>query len=433
MKLSKPQNLDAERAVLKCLLSEPELFYEIGDQLRPEMFFGLDNALVYKYFSTLFGNGKTPDYLLIKNSLEKKDQFTAIGGEAYFKELERTEALMGNFDEYVKFIANTFISRQIIDIGTAIQEAGFNKPIAQAIDTVYTESTKILDLASSDLGATNVTDLMLKEFEAFLERLRNPGGDGLLTSFPDYDSLSGGLHTTDQVIVAARPSVGKTSLSLRLMLNLAKQGHPCLLYSYEMSERQLMQRFLSMESEVALSKIRNGMVAADEYEQVAAAADFIGTLPVYISNNVGATVLDIATETKKMVRTKGICAVFVDYIQLMPYRVELATQDLGNISRQLKNLAVTTDIIVVLVSQLNRLVEMRTVKVPLLSDLRQSGNLEEHADVVLMLYREEMYDPTEENRGKADLLIRKNRNGPIGKLPLLFRAQTVDFRSAIWE
>jgi len=183
-----------------------------------------------------------------------------------------------------------------------------------------------------------------------------------------------------------------------------------------------------MRSGINLAKIRTGTILEDDYEKVAEAANYVGDLPLYFSNNITASVSEVANEARRLVRKNGVRAIFVDYLQLMPHRMEYATQDLGNIARRFKNLGMSSDITVVLLSQLNRQVESRQDKRPLLSDLRQSGNLEEHADVVMMLYREEMYNPTEQNKGQAELIIRKNRNGPIGMLPMRFLPSSVDFR-----
>jgi len=283
---------------------------------------------------------------------------------------------------------------------------------------MFSETNRILDNATVGGSSLSISDLLSREMELLVERLKNPGGDGYKTGLVEYDLITGGLHPTDEVIIAARPSVGKTALACRMLLNLAKQNIPTVMFSYEMSNQQLMQRLLSMESGVSLTNLRSGRLNEAEYKQVSATSKVVDGLPIYVYNTSSSGVSEIITETKKLIRTKGVKSIFVDYLQLMDYRVEHATQDLGGIVRRLKNLAIDGDINVTLLSQLNRMVEMRGDKIPILSDLRQSGNIEEHADTVLMLFREEMYAPNDNNRGKADLLIRKNRNGPIGKIRL---------------
>ena len=428
----KPQSLDAERALLHCVLNNHELIYELQTPLKPSMFFGLDNAIVIKCFNDLLESGKTPDEVLIRNTLINIGQFDAIGGDAYFQQLNNIDCLEANFNEYVAMVLDTFVRRGVIDTGRKITEAGYNTPAAEAVGLALNETNDLLEIANFGEETPSVSELMSSEFAALLERMKNPGCTGMSTGFADYDLLTGGLVKTDEVIIAARPSAGKTSMALRLMLNLAKQDIPSLMFSYEMSQQQLMQRFLAMESGIDLARIKGGLLGAgEEFDRVAKAANSINNLPISFSNNYSASVADVVVESKKLIRQRGVELVVIDFIQQMPYRIELATQDLGNIARQLKVLAMSSNIVVLLLSQLNRLVEKRQQKIPILSDLRQSGNLEEYADQVLMLYRSEMYEPTTENRGKVDLLIRKNRNGPIGSLPLRFDAATTNFSNIL--
>jgi len=424
----KPQSLDAERALIHCILNNHELIYELQTPLKPSIFFGLDNAIVVKCFNDLLETGKTPDEVLIRSTLTNTGQFEAIGGDAYFKQLNNVDCLESNLNEYASVVLDTFVRRGVIDAGKRISEAGYNTPATDAVGLALSETNDLLEIANFGDETPTVSELMSNEFDALLERMKNPGSVGVPTGFAEYDLYTGGLSKTDEIIIAARPSAGKTSLALRLLLNLAKKGLPSVLFSYEMSQQQLMQRFLSMESGIDLARIRGGLLGAGEdFDRVAQAANIVNNLPISISNNINASVSDVVAETRKMVRSRGVEVVAVDFVQLMPHRMELATQDLGHIARQLKTLAMESNIVVILLSQLNRLVEMRSQKIPILSDLRQSGNLEEYADVVLMLYRSEMYEPTAESRGKADLFIRKNRNGATGSLPLRFNAPTVDF------
>jgi len=427
--LIKPQQLDAERAVICCIIDKPGLFYD--SNLKPDMFFGIDNVVVYKAITDLFLRGKTLDIVLLSNELVKNGEYELIGGDTYFEAIASTEHLESNFREYIKLVSDAYLSRQVIDAGKRIADAGYSGSAEHALDLAFEETSKLLNAVNFGSDVSSVHELMSNELVALLERMQNPGCSGIPTGFTEYDLITGGLAETDEVIIAARPSVGKTALGLRIMLNVAKQDIPILYFSYEMSHRQLMQRLLSMESGVSLSKIRNGMLNEKEATRLLESANAVGDLPITINNNFSASATEIVTKTKKLVRDYGIKLVVVDYIQLMPFRTEFATLDLGGIARRLKSLAMSTDITLILISQLNRLVEMRQDKIPILSDLRQSGNLEEHADVVLMLHREDTYNATEENKGKTDLFIRKNRNGPLGVIPLMFNDSSVNFRSGI--
>lgn len=426
--LVKPQELDAERAVIKCILEDVTLFYDCG--LVPETFFGIENRLVFEVISELGLEGRTPDFVLVKNALEQTGRYKIIGGDSYFELLASTEVLPSNFDEYSKLIVDAHISRNVIDAGTKIRDAGYTKPAETAVGVAYEETGRLLDFSTGG-NSIDLSTLMVEEMVALNNRLLNPGSDGIPTRFVEYDHLLGGFYKTDEIIIAARPSVGKTALALRLMLNIAKQGRPVQFFSYEMSHAQLRQRLLAMEAGVDFSRIRQGMLDEAGYSQVVSAANSLGKLPIYIYNKYSATISELVAETRKLVRDKGIEVAIVDYIQLIPHRAEYATQDLGALARVLKNLAMDADIVTVLISQLNRAVEMQADKRPMLHHLRQSGNLEEHADLVLMLYRDELYNATDTNKGTAELLIRKNRNGPIGDLKLKFIPRYVDFRGGI--
>jgi len=397
------------------------------------MFFGIDNAFVYKTIEDLYADGRAPDVLIVKEVLSKSGDYDSIGGDAYFDQLPDGSELEINFDEYTAIISDSYTLRRIIEAGVKITNTGYTGSASDALDVMFKETTDVLDSSTFGTNSTVVQSLMGDELDAFLSRLENPGGDGVKTRFNNFDLLTGGLHKTDEVIIAARPSVGKTTLALRWLLNLAKQGIPVAIFSYEMSRPQLMQRMMSMESGVGLMRIRNGMVLGSDVAKVVEASTRVMSLPIYINSNVGASVTEVVADTKRLVRSCGIQAIAVDYLQLMPHRTEYATQDLGQIARRLKTLAMSANITVLAISQLNRMVEMRSEKIPLLSDLRQSGNLEEHADMVLMIYREEMYDQSEANRGKAELLVRKNRNGPIGSLPMRFSSNIVDFAGCEME
>jgi len=251
--LVKPQELDAERAVIKCILEDVTLFYDCG--LVPETFFGIENRLVFEVVSELGLEGRTPDYVLVKNALEQTDRYKVIGGDSYFELLSSMEVLPSNFDEYSKLIADAHISRNVIDAGTKIRDAGYTKTAETAVGVAYEETGRLLDFSTGG-NSIDLSTLMVEEMVALNNRLLNPGGDGILTRLVEYDHLLGGFHKTDEVIIAARPSVGKTALALRLMLNIAKQGRPVQFFSYEMSHAQLRQRLLAMEAGVDFNRIR---------------------------------------------------------------------------------------------------------------------------------------------------------------------------------
>ncbi len=427
MPLIKPHRPEAEQAVIKCLLKESELFYSTRE-LKPQAFFHNENSIVYGVLIRLIESEQTPDEVMLIDELKRLNHFDVVGEHEYFERLNSIDSVLSNYPEYVDQVYDAYLRREIISTGHRITDAAYNHESETSTDLLFNETERILKLANQGLiDATAIDELVLEEFEKFLERINNPGESGIPTSFESYDMLTGGFAESDEIIIAARPSAGKTSLALRFMLNLAANDYPCAFFSYEMSKSQLMQRLFAMQSKVNLAKVRTGRVSEEEYERVAKAANSIGKLPMYFVYDSTASVTEIVNEARRLIRKYNVKVIFVDYLQLIPHRMELATLELGNITRRLKNLAVSSGVVSVVLSQLNRQVENRQDKRPMLSDLRQSGSIEEHSDVVLMLYREEMYFPTEQNKGQAEVLIRKNRNGPIGMLPMEFEAKYVDF------
>lgn len=427
--LSMPNSVESERALLRCLFDEPDLLYS-GKPVKSSMFFMQENAIVFNALCELIQDSVVPEETVVKNYLMEKGLYEIAGENSLFALLKDTEYSVDNYNNYVSRLFDTFISREIIRSGSRISDSGRNLQAQEALDVVVSESERIIDISNLESSTGRIYDLMIDEWQALEERVESDGLTGISTGFDSYDLITGGFQKSDEVIIAARPSVGKTSLALRWMLNAATDGVPCAFFSYEMSESQIMQRFLSMQSGVNLTKIRNGVINEAEYQKVADAAGEVADLPIYINKNTSSSVEEVSRETVRLVRKQGVEIVVVDYLQLIPHRTEYATQDIGSMARSLKNLAMSNDIVSIVISQLNRQVEQRGDKRPILSDLRQSGNIEEHADQVLMLYREEMYAPNEDNRGKADLLIRKHRNGAIGTLPLRFNAECADFKPA---
>lgn len=425
MPLVRPHNLDSERAAIKCILGNKDIL--LDTKLKFNMMYGEDNSMVFKTLTDIKDDGRIPDEILIKDRLVNLGLYDMVGGDAYFEKLNGTVCLESNMDEYERSIIESFISRCVINSGNSIVEAGYNKSSSDAMEVVFNEADSIFSAASFGDEVTSIGNLLATEMLKFDARIRNPGGDGIKTGFQDYDLLTGGMMAGDELVVAARPSMGKTSLALKLMLNLGLRDVPTGMVSYEMSLQQLTQRLLSMHSGVGFTKIKNGMIEIDEYHRIVKAQKEIQDTPMYIDNDTTGSVSDIVSRTKRLVRDKGLKVLFVDYLQLIPHRIEYATQDIGQMARMLKSLALSSDITVVTLSQLNRDVERRGSKIPILADLRQSGNIEEHADLVMFIHREEMYTPTAENRGQANLYIRKHRNGPLGVLPVTFSAQTVNF------
>ena len=424
MSLIKPQQLDAERAVIRCLMSNPELIYDVNPTLNAEMFYGIDNAVVFNVIEKIFIAGNRPDTQLVKMRLHDENNYDLVGGDAYFNLIDSLDILQQNINEYSRAVWESYVLRELIQSGTVVRDTAYSADAGTALNTLFVETDKILEITSSGRKSPSMATLIDEEIAQIKERIKNPDLAGIPTGMTDFDFLMQGLHETDEIVLAARTSVGKTSFATRVMLNVAKQQIPCAMFSYEMSYNQMTQRLISMESGVELNKIRSGRIETnDELAKIAETAKQLRKLPITINNNSSLSVEGVVAETRKMIRSQGIKFLVVDYLQLMPHRVEFATLDIGHIVRALKNLAVTEKIVVMTLSQFNRNQDSRRDKAPLLSDLRQSGNIEEHSDIVLCLQRDA------EINGVINMYILKNRNGPTGTLNFFFNAPTTNFKS----
>lgn len=422
-----PKNIEAERAVLACVILDPNILFNI--KVKSEYFYKPEYKLVWQAINRLFVDDKPVDLVGIKEELRIANKLDEIGGDEFLNSLPSDEFIPNNVEYYLNLIKDSNVLRNIIDIGATCIDTGYN-PIIKA----NVAKEKILSLFQNfqnddDVGKTyTLNELIQKEWDDLHFRMENPDKIGLMTGFNGYDLLSAGLHPQDLVIVAARPSVGKTALILKMLLNLAKSGVGSYIWEYEMGRSQLIQRLAAIESGVSLSKISNGSINQAEYNKVTDGLKRLQGLPIFLETDVNANIYDIMTQTRKMVNKHGIKIMALDHIQLVPAGSDDQTQEIGNISRQMKKLAMELDITTLVVSQLNRSLEKRQDRRPTLPDLRQSGSLEENADQVVFLYREDYYEKKEDNLGITELIIAKHRNGPLGVVPLHFEAETANYK-----
>lgn len=425
-RLNTPQNTEAEKAFLCCAIIDSNILYNL--KVRPEYFYKPEYKKIWLAIHRLFIDNKPIDFISIREELRVMNSLEEIGGEEFLNSLATDEYVPNNSQYYFNLIKDAYTLRSIIEIGTQCIETGYNPRIQAKVAKERILSTLVEFQNDDDAGRTySLTDLVQKEWDDLHFRIENPNKIGIMTGFNGYDLLSGGLHEQDLIIIAARPGFGKTALVLKMLLNMAKNGVASYLWEFEMGRSQIVQRLAALESGVSLNKIVNGKLDQKEYNRVAEGLKRLQGLPIYLETNVSASVYDIMTQTRKMVNQFGIKVMALDHVQLIPITAENQTQEIGLISRQIKKIAMELDITCLLVSQLSRSVEKRDDKRPALSDLRQSGNLEENADQVLFLYREEMYEKKENNIGLTELIISKHRNGPLGSLPLLFKAETTNY------
>lgn len=425
-RLRVPENINAEYALISSILAEPETLYNI--RFKPDEFYKPELREIAKAINHLFVENKPIDLLSITEQLRIFNKFDEIGGEPFLATLGQNEFNPSHAEYYAELVRDAFALRNIIDLGNACLETGYTPNIQADVakNRISDLTNKIFEDQQVNRTYT-LSDVVSEEWDSLHYRIEHPDEVGILTGFKEMDLITGGFKGSEVWIIAARPGVGKSALALKLALNMAKKGEPSLFWSFEMSRQSLVQRLVSIESGVNLTKIISAKLTQTEYNSVTEALRQIKDLPIYIEADVTASIYDIMTKTRRMKQKKGIKAVFVDYIQLLSTDEDNQTQALGVLSRSFKKLAMELDITSVVLSQLNRNVEMRNDKHPILSDLRQSGDLEQDADKVLFIYRDEVYNPSEANKGLAELMLSKHRNGPTANIGAIYVAENTNF------
>jgi replicative DNA helicase len=432
-----PHSLEAEIAVLGGILLEPQALASALEILQPECFYKAAHRWIFQAAVQLFERGEAVDIVTVTDQLRRMEKLEAVGGTVTLSTLLSSVATAANIEHHAKIVFEKYLARCLISAAKEIVEEGYND---------RTSTPELLDRAQGRIfeinegrvreGFTHIKDVVLQNFRQIEAMQRDPESlNAIPTGFEDLDALLVGLHNSDLVIVAARPSMGKTSFVLSLVQNVAiDHKHPVAFFSLEMSKEQLVMRMLCSEARVDNHRMRKGAIKQYEWGNLTKAASLLTTAPVYIDDTPGINVLQMRAKARRLKMEKGLRLVVVDYLQLMQSheRQENRVQEISAISRSLKALAKELDVPVVALSQLSRAVESRGgSKRPMLSDLRESGAIEQDADVVLFLYREEVYDRecSEDLKGIAEVIIGKQRNGPIGEIKLKFFSEFTRFEN----
>jgi replicative DNA helicase len=431
-----PNNLEAERAVLGSLMIDPDAIVKVASFLRAEDFFRERHAWLYEAMQALNERREPLDFVTIVDELERRNQLQEIGGPAFLTDLISTTPTSLYIDHYARIVERTAVLRRLIAAAGKIAELAYDE--SQDVDNVVDRAEQIVlgvsesrihrDLMPIRAIMANVVDQI--DFLA-----RNQGTlMGVPTGFTMLDRLLGGLQKSDLIILAARPGMGKTSLALSVAQNAAKRfGARAAIFSLEMSNEQLVQRLLSMETGIDSHRLRLGAVEEDEWPILLEAANMLATTNIFIDDTPAASVMEIRTKVRRLYAEHGLDLIVIDYMQLMTGqggagRNDNRQQEISYISRSLKALARELNVPVVALSQLSRAVESRSDKRPMLSDLRESGSIEQDADVVLFIYREDYYAEDTERQNIADVLVAKHRHGATGTVSLYFRKELTQFR-----
>jgi replicative DNA helicase len=444
-----PYSPEAEISVLGGMLIDRDAVSRAVEVLEPSMFFREAHRRLFRSMSRLFERGEVIDVVTVADDLTKMDELDTAGGLDYIAELLDAVPTAANIEYHARIVREKALLRRLIDASQTIIRDAYEQGEREVDELLDQAEARIFQVAQSHAreGFVRVKDLLWPAFEE-IERLQESGSPvtGVHTGFPDLDRMTTGLQRGDLCIVAARPSMGKTSWVLNVAATAAIEHQiPVAIFSLEMSKEQLLKRLLSAEARIDAQHIRRGGMSPDEHQRLAAAAGHLNTAPMWIDDSPAATVLEMRAKARRLaseVKAEGreLGLIVVDYLQLMAgeARSENRVQEVSQISRGLKALAREIDVPVIALSQLSRAPEQRNDKRPMLSDLRESGSIEQDADLVMFLYRPEYYfGPVDADgnsiEGKAELIVSKQRNGPTGLVNLYFYKAYTRFDSAARE
>ncbi|KNF07143.1 replicative DNA helicase DnaC [Gottschalkia purinilytica] len=427
-----PHSIEAEQSVLGSMILDREAIVTGTEILKPDDFYKEAHKEIYESIIDIFTKDEPVDLITLSEELKRRDTLEAIGGTVYLATLSEGVSTTANIKYYCEIVEEKSILRKLIKASNEIISKGYkaDEDINQIIDLA---EKKIFDITQkrNQEGLEPIRSVLLESFTKIEQLSQNKGGiTGLTTGFVDLDGKTSGLQKSDLILVAARPAMGKTAFSLNLALNAALKGNGSVaIFSLEMSKDQLVQRMLSAESHVELQKIINGNLDENEWPKLVSAMGPLAQAKIYIDDTPGITLMELKAKCRKLKIEKGLDLVMIDYLQLMSGdgRTENRQQEISNISRGLKGLAKEMDCPVVALSQLSRAPELRSDHRPILSDLRESGAIEQDADIVVFLYRDEYYNPDTEKKNIGEVIIAKHRNGPIGTVELVFMGQYTKF------
>jgi len=430
-----PHSIDAEQAILGILLQDNEVWDSILDIIKEDDFYNYEHKLIYSSIAALISCGKKADLLTVYDKLAQPQE---VGGLNYLNNLVQNLHNIGHVKEYAHIVRNKSILRNLISAG--------NEIISKAFSSSHDDVKQILDEAEAKIFAINEQEgktqqgflnfkTLVNQAINKVDELANRDGDsevtGTPTGFHDLDKQTAGLHEGDLIIIAGRPSMGKTTLALNIAEHIAFDvGLPVAIFSMEMSAMQLTMRTIGSVGKINQQRLRTGKLEPNEWPAMGLAVQKIADRSMHIDETPALSPMEIRARARRLARKEGVLGcIVIDYIQLMSVsgRGENRATELSEISRSLKALAKELKCPVIALSQLNRSLEQRPNKRPIMSDLRESGAIEQDADVILFIYRDEVYNPESQDKGKAEIIIAKQRNGPIGMIPLAFQGQFTKF------
>lgn len=436
-----PQNIEAEQAVLGAMLIDKEAIAKASEILTSEDFYREAHRVIYNAMLELYNKNEAVDMVTVTEILKRDNKLEDIGGLAYITSLANVVLTAANVKYHADIVAEKSVLRQLVRVSTEIAAMGYeaNDDVGTLLDTA---ESRILEISNRKKKSdfTPINDVLMQSVQSIEKLLNTKGGlTGLPTGFDDLDKLTSGLQPSDFIILAARPSMGKTALALNIVQNVALRAHKKVggdprsvaFFSLEMSKEQLVNRMLCAEAGIDSQRLRVGEMGDKDWDALWSACDLMSKAHIYIDDTAGITAMEMRSRARRLKAEHGLDLIIVDYLQLMQGSGKRNNsgdrqQEVSEISRSLKALARELNVPVLALSQLSRGVEARQVKRPMLSDLRESGSLEQDADIVAFLYREDYYNPETENK-HTELIIAKHRNGPVDTVNLFFQKQFTKF------
>ena len=439
-----PHSVEAEQSVLGGLLLENEALDKIADLLTGADFYRHDHRLIFEHISRLIEHNKPADIVTVAESLESSAELSGIGGIAYLGSLAQNTPTAANIRRYAEIVRERAVMRKLVEVGSGIAESAYSPQGRDAQQLLDEAEAKIFQIAEggkrSSEGFVDIKILLPQvadRIDQLFQRDSQSDVTGIPSGFSDLDSMTSGLQPGDLIIVAGRPSMGKTAFSLNIAENVALDtGLPVAVFSMEMAATQLAMRMIGSVGRLDQHRMRTGRLEDEDWVRLTTALGRLNDAPVFIDEGAGLSSFDVRARARRLHRQTGkLGLIVVDYLQLMSgpagRQSENRASEISEISRSLKSLAKELDVPVIALSQLNRSVEQRPDKRPVMSDLRESGAIEQDADLILFIYRDEVYNPDSPDKGTAEIIIAKQRNGPIGRVRLTFIGANTRFENHV--
>lgn len=430
-----PSSIEAEKSVLGGIFLKPDIFGDVVEILHPNDFYKNGHKLIYEAMRDIYNSGTGIDPIVVVNKLKKNEKFDELVGEQLLFDIISDVPTAANIIEYAKIVKEKATLRRLGEVGTKIVELAYEG--YEEVDNILDKAEGMIFKISENVDSKDLVslkDVIAQEFVRLEKVYQNKGvATGISSGFSDFDQMTSGFHPSDLIILAARPAMGKTAFALNLALNAAmKSKKGVLLFSLEMSSSQLLQRLLSIEAGIGLQKIRNGFLDPDDWGKLGLASMKLSNSEINIADLPNVNVLEIRAIARRLKAAGKLDMIIIDYLQLIKgnsTRGDNRQQEISEISRALKGIARELDIPIIALSQLSRATEQRADRRPMLSDLRESGAIEQDADMVMFLYRDDYYNEDSEDKGLTEVIIGKQRNGPVGTIKLRFFHEYTKFEN----